>query len=95
MGLRLGIWPAVRSILRSGTIRRLNHGTAAPALEEKHLANCRVVTDRFHMLELLPKQGVAAEVGVLYGDFSEEILRRTEPRELHLPDIRRRGSERI
>lgn len=38
------------------------------------------------MLDALPKHAVIAEIGVLMGAFSNEILRRCEPRELHLID---------
>jgi Methyltransferase domain len=38
------------------------------------------------ILEMIPKNGIGAEVGVFKGDFSEELLQRTEPRRLHLID---------
>jgi len=41
---------------------------------------------RNDLLHLLPKGGVAAEVGVYRGGFSAEILQITQPRELHLVD---------
>ena len=60
--------------------------TQAPQLAEKHLMECRVVPDRKRLLEHLPKGGIVAEVGVLHGEFSREILRIVEPEELHLID---------
>jgi predicted O-methyltransferase YrrM len=44
------------------------------------------VPDRLALLERLPKGGVVAEVGTLHGEFAREILRITEPQELHLID---------
>ncbi len=41
---------------------------------------------RQDLLHLLPKGGVAVEVGVYRGGFSADILRITQPRELHLVD---------
>jgi predicted O-methyltransferase YrrM len=68
---------------------------AAPPLQDEHLRNCQVVADRISMLEHLPKQGVVAEVGVAYGDFSQEILSRTQPTELHLIDLEQRWTDRF
>lgn len=42
--------------------------------------------NRREFLDLLPKGGVAAEVGVATGDFSKEIIARNLPGELHLID---------
>jgi len=50
------------------------------------LQNCRVVSDRLALLDYLPKAGAVAEVGVLAGDFSAEILARAQPRQLFLLD---------
>jgi len=59
----------------------------APArLQEIHLRHCRMITDRLALLEYLPRDAVVAEIGVLAGDFSEEILRVTQPRLLYLID---------
>ena len=41
---------------------------------------------RNHFLARLPKQAVCAEIGVWTGDFSDQILSMTLPRELHLID---------
>jgi predicted O-methyltransferase YrrM len=60
--------------------------TPAPQLRDEHVRGCIVVPDRLALLERLPKGGVVAEVGTLHGEFAREILRITEPQELHLID---------
>jgi len=42
--------------------------------------------NRLALLEQLPKNGVVAEIGVKLGEFSREIVQRTQPKELHLID---------
>ena len=49
------------------------------------IARTASVSRRF-LLDRMPKNARCAEIGVHLGDFSEEILRRTEPAELHLID---------
>ncbi len=56
-------------------------------LERKHVENLRALPDRQALLEVLPKQGVVAEIGVNRGDFSESILAVTAPSRLILIDI--------
>jgi SAM-dependent methyltransferase len=41
---------------------------------------------RWRLLELMPKRAICAEIGVYKGDFSRDILRVTQPSELHLID---------
>ena len=60
--------------------------TPAPQLADEHVRRCIVVPDRLALLERLPKGGVVAEVGTLHGEFARDILRITEPHELHLID---------
>lgn len=55
-------------------------------LSERHTEHCRVLPNREVLLERLPKGGCVAEVGVAFGDFSEQILARTQPDVLHLID---------
>jgi hypothetical protein len=58
----------------------------APQLGARHLQDCHLVPNRLVLLERLPKGGIVAEVGVLHGAFSREILHIVEPEELHLID---------
>ena len=60
--------------------------TPAQVLDAKHLKNCKVVPLRFHLLANLTKDGVGAEVGVLGGDWSERLIRFTNPKKLVLID---------
>lgn len=60
---------------------------ASPALPQALLEDCRFVADRQQMLDRLPKGGVVAELGVLEGAFSRQILRRIGPERLHLFDL--------
>lgn len=55
-------------------------------LRPEHVARCRVLLDREALLDQLPPGGVGAELGVDQGDFTELILRRARPRQLHLVD---------
>ena len=56
-------------------------------LEEKHVANCKLVLNRRTMLQQIGKRDVVAELGVNRGEFSNEILGTTGPTVLHLVDI--------
>lgn len=53
---------------------------------ETQLANCKVLPSRRHLLDELPKGGVAIELGVDSGKFSKEILDRVQPNRLILVD---------
>jgi hypothetical protein len=55
--------------------------------EKKHLLNCKVLANRYELLDLMPKNATVAELGVDKGGFSEEILKRTQARKLHLVDV--------
>ena len=52
---------------------------ACARLPERLLANCRVLSDRMSILPLLPKGRVIAEVGVAFGDFSQEMIGICQP----------------
>jgi ubiquinone/menaquinone biosynthesis C-methylase UbiE len=56
------------------------------SLKNNMLKNCKVLSDRFHILEHLPKNGIGIEIGVLGGDWSEHLLNITKPKELTLAD---------
>ena len=56
-------------------------------LEDKHLKSLTALPNRVSLLEKLPKGGIVAEIGVDTGEFSELILRYTNPKKLHLIDI--------
>lgn len=55
-------------------------------LENRHIKNCKVLIDRYEILQYMPKNAFVAEVGVLAGDFSERILIETNPQHLYLID---------
>ena len=55
-------------------------------LEEKHLKNCKILSGRKELLESFPKGGVAAEVGVDQGEFTEQVLKYNNPKKLYLID---------
>lgn len=74
-------------ILFSSTDSLRKRWPEAPKLTDRHISNCRVITDRFEMLKLIPKGGVYAELGIWKCEFSEEIYRKLEPAKLHLIDI--------
>ena len=55
-------------------------------LEQKHIDNLVVLTDRAALLTHMPVGGVCAELGVNRGDFSKLIYSSTHPAEMHLVD---------
>ena len=60
--------------------------TEAPILKMVHLQNCKVLPQRFNLLQKLPKNAVGAEIGVLGGDWSAKLIKHTEPEKLILID---------
>lgn len=55
-------------------------------LSLEHTQECRVLPDRFVLLDYLPKAGIVGEIGVASGEYSAEILRHARPARLHLID---------
>jgi hypothetical protein len=45
-----------------------------------------LLTDRQELADRLPKNGVGAEIGVAFGDYTAELVRRAEPSKLYLID---------
>ena len=60
---------------------------SSPQLPWKLLENCKLVHNKYALLDVLPKEGKVAELGVLRGRYSKEICRVNKPQELHLIDI--------
>lgn len=56
-------------------------------LLNKHLESAALITNRQKLLELLPKNGVVAELGVANGDYTSQILNISQPIKLHLIDV--------
>ena len=78
----MAVFQGLRETLSSG-----NEAMPYVLLEERHMANLKVVTNRNALLSNLPKDGIAAEIGVNRGDFSRRILTYAQPKELHLIDL--------
>lgn len=55
-------------------------------LELVHTSGCVLLPDRFYLLDRLPKGVKVAEVGVAFGEFTQEILNRCAPEKLFLID---------
>ena len=58
-----------------------------PQLSDFHLRNSRIVPTRDHILPLMPKGGVCAEVGTQTGGFAKLIYSILRPSKLHIYDI--------
>tara|TARA_Y100000592_G_scaffold74753_1_gene116634 strand:+ start:1263 stop:1868 length:606 start_codon:yes stop_codon:yes gene_type:complete len=56
-------------------------------LSDEQLENCKVFSSRDKILEVLPKNGICAELGVANGVFSHQILGINKPKKLILVDI--------
>ena len=76
-----GLRKKIRSYLR-----KKNQIPRVP-LTERAIKNCKLVLNRSIMLSKLKKGGKVAEIGVDRGEFSELILKMSEPTLLHLIDI--------
>jgi hypothetical protein len=71
---------------RAAKIRENFRKLPKTRIEAKHTEGCSVLPHRLALLSVLPSDAVAAEIGVAEGNFSEEILRRANPRKLFLID---------
>ena len=73
------------------TVKKMNTkaSQAIPIFElsEMHIKNAKLLTTREELLELLPKGGIVAELGVDEGEFSKSILGINKPKKLHLVDF--------
>jgi len=67
--------------------RHLKGSTPQHVLEAQHVAGAIVLPTRNDLLDRMPKNAVVAEIGVAYGDFTAEIVSRTQPQKLHLIDL--------
>ncbi len=56
-------------------------------LTAAHTASGQLLPDRVALLDRMPKGAIAMEAGVAEGDFSEMILKHTQPERLHLIDV--------
>lgn len=61
--------------------------TPKTLLTANHLSGAELLPNRLAMLDLIPKNGRCAEIGVANGGFSKEILARLNPRQLTLVDM--------
>jgi predicted O-methyltransferase YrrM len=52
----------------------------------EHTQKCTLLPDRLHLLDRMPKNASVAEIGVAFGDYSKEIIRRCMPKKLILID---------
>lgn len=64
----------------------LKTSTPRTMLSPQHTEHCRVLPNRTDLLHRLPQGGVAAEIGVAFGDYTAEILAHNRPAALHLID---------
>jgi len=58
----------------------------APELPPHLIENCKMCVSREEVLKLLPKEGVIAEVGVAYGDFTALLLETLAVKKLYAID---------
>lgn len=58
----------------------------APSLKPDQLIDAKILSDRYSLLDSLPKNSVVVEVGVQKGNFSVQILKKTIPSHLILID---------
>jgi hypothetical protein len=84
--IKNGLWRMTIKVIRK-KLRDVDNRIPKYTLKEKHINSLKVITDRQKLLELMPKNGIVAELGVNKGDFSAQILETCQPKRLHLVDI--------
>lgn len=85
-GVKNKLWLKTTQLLKKKLIDQENRMPKIP-LKAGNLANAKVLANRFDLLDLMPQNGIVAELGVDKGGFSEAIIKRTQPQRLHLVDI--------
>lgn len=66
-----------------------------PQLPQELINNCKLIASRIHLLNILPKNGIVAEIGIGYGTFSEAIYEICNPKNLYLIDIKKHKSNTL
>ena len=82
-------------IATSKKLEKLNEYEPAMKLKEKHIINCRCVENRKKLLKYMPYNAKCAEVGCFKGDYAAEIIKQTNPNELHLIEINKQYIEEM
>ena len=73
--------------MKTATERRaIKNAMSRTVLQTVHTAGCELLPDRSILLDRMPKHGLAAEIGVAFGDYTREIMARTAPSRLFLID---------
>ena len=75
-------------ILKKIKIKRQAEVDSMPKLsiEKKNIENGSILSKREHLLEVLPKHGIIAELGVDNGYFTEQIIKICNPKKIYLID---------
>lgn len=93
------IYDITSSVIDWNAINKIHLGIVAfddshadVELREENVANCRVLSSRLVLLDKLKdayedNEIIAAEIGVAFGDYSQEILKRCNPKKLFLIDV--------
>ena len=66
----------------------IHHDKESIEIDQKQLNKCKVFKNRLELIQSITNEKtVGVEVGVLYGDFSEEIINKTKINKLILIDL--------
>lgn len=77
----------IKRVLRALRLALTPWSDDAPEIPQHLLNDARILTNRDYMLNLLPKDAIVCEIGVLYGDYTRQIINICKPKELHLVDV--------